>query len=67
MFIGKKKLGWYLEFTQTIDMVDNKFDEDDILVFYPDTQFEYNSILDKISNNKVIISIEKIHIGKLME
>jgi len=59
VFIGKKNLGWYLEFTQTIEMVENKFDEDDILVFYPETQFEYNSILDKITNNKVIISIAK--------
>lgn len=40
-------------------MVDNKFDEDDVLVFYPGTQFEYNSIIDKITNNKVIISITK--------
>ena len=59
VFIGKKNLGWYLEFTQTSELVDHKFDEDDILVFYPDTQFEYNSILDEISNNKVIISIAK--------
>ena len=59
VFIGKKKLGWHLEFTQTIELVDHKFDEDDILVFYPETEFEYNSILDKITNNKVIISIAK--------
>ena len=59
VFIGKKNLGWYLEFTQTSELVDHKFDEDDILVFYPETQFEYNSILDKITNNKVIISIAK--------
>jgi hypothetical protein len=59
VFIGKKNLGWHLEFTQTIELVDHKFDEDDILVFYPDTQFEYTSILDKITNNKVIISIAK--------
>ena len=44
VFIDNKNLGWYLEFTQTIELVDHKFDEDDILVFYPETQFEFNSI-----------------------
>lgn len=59
VFIGKKNLGWHLEFTQSIELLDHKFDEDDILVFYPETEFEYNNILDKITNNKVIISIAK--------
>jgi len=59
VFIGKKKIrmvSWI--YTDNWDGR-SQFDVDDILVFYPDTQFEYNSILDKITNNKVIISIAK--------
>ena len=59
VFIGKKDLDWHLEFTQTIDLVDHKFDEDDILVFYPETQFEYDGILTRINNKKVIMHIAK--------
>lgn len=53
VFVGKRGESWHLEFTQNEDLPISKFDEDDILVFYPETKSEYNKILENIKTFKV--------------
>jgi len=59
VFIGKSNLDWHLEFTQTNEPVDHKFDKDDILVFYPETQSEYDNLLARLNSKKIVQSIAK--------
>ncbi|WP_245856786.1 hypothetical protein [Lutibacter flavus] len=37
VFLGIKGMSWHLEFTKSNERADHKFDDDDILVFYPKT------------------------------
>lgn len=53
VFIGKADEDWYLEFTQNEEVPISKFDEDDILVFYPETESEFNKILENIKIFKI--------------
>ena len=36
IFIGKPQFDWHLEFTQSNEIVEFNYNEDDILVFYPE-------------------------------
>lgn len=53
VFIGKSELNWHLEFTQSTEKVTHAFDEDDLLVFYPEFSSEYSTILQKIENERI--------------
>lgn len=53
VFIGKSNLDWYFEFTQSNEIVNHCFDEDDIFVFYPNTLIEFNNIINNIAKNKI--------------
>ncbi|MFL9831789.1 VOC family protein [Flavobacterium sp. ST-87] len=53
IFIGKPNLDWHLEFTQSDDQVTHLFDEDDILVLYPETVLEYDTLIAKVSENNI--------------
>jgi hypothetical protein len=53
VFIGKQNLDWHLEFTQSNEIVEFKFNEDDILVFYPETLIEYDSLIKNININNI--------------
>lgn len=55
IFIGIKNADWHLEFTVSKDIPVHHFDEDDILVFYPKTQVEYDQIIDNIKKNDIKI------------
>lgn len=55
IFIGRTGLNWHLEFTKSNVVPDHVFDEDDILVFYPETKSEYQKILNKIECNGIKI------------
>ncbi len=57
IFIGKTNENWHLEFTKSDEIVHFNFGDEDVLVFYPNTRLEYESILDRI-NNSFIKSIE---------
>ena len=57
IFIGKTNENWHLEFTKSDEIVNFNFGEEDVLVFYPNTRLEYESILDRI-NNSFVKSIE---------
>lgn len=45
IFLGKKDQNWHLEFTENNECPTSKFDEDDLLVFYPTEISAYEKIL----------------------
>ena len=53
VFIGKTGLDWHFEFTQSETKADHKFDEDDIIVLYPDTIRKYNMLLESLLENDI--------------
>ncbi|WP_163400894.1 VOC family protein [Flavobacterium fluviatile] len=53
IFIGKPELDWHFEFTQSQTKANNKFDEDDIIVLYPDTIKKYNTLLKSLLENNI--------------
>ncbi|WP_348812461.1 VOC family protein [Flavobacterium maritimum] len=59
IFIGKPNLDWHFEFTKSNEKANHYFDEDDILVLYPETILEYENLLNKISANHVSLVISK--------
>ena len=59
VFIGKPNLDWHLEFTISQENPNHIFDEDDILVFYPKTRAELDSIMNKIRENNFEIRQSK--------
>ncbi|WP_445722758.1 VOC family protein [Flavobacterium sp.] len=48
VFIGKPNLDWHLEFTVSDDEIIHSFNEDDILVFYPETAEDYKLNIENI-------------------
>jgi hypothetical protein len=53
IFIGKPDENWHLEFTQSDEVANHSFDEDDLLVFYPNSKLEFEMIHDKLVANKI--------------
>lgn len=53
VFLGKADENWHLEFTQDGNVPESKSDDDDILVFYPETLEEFQKILANIEYHKV--------------
>lgn len=53
VFIGKPDSDWHFEFTQSKTKADHKFDEDDIIVIYPDTITKYNKLLESLLENDI--------------
>ncbi|MFN0188708.1 MAG: VOC family protein [Bacteroidia bacterium] len=53
VFLGKNNLNWHLEFTTTRDVVDHQFDEDNLLVFYPESENDYKEIIARIEKNNI--------------
>ena len=53
IFIGKENENWHLEFTKTDEVVLFNFNEDDILVFYPQDKIEYESVIYKIQSKNI--------------
>lgn len=53
IFLGKQNLEWHLEFTQSNEIVDFNFNEDDILVFYSETITEYDLLIENITKNNI--------------
>lgn len=47
VFIGKTNENWHLEFTKSDEIIHFNFGDEDVLVFYPNTSLEYESILKK--------------------
>lgn len=59
VFIGKPDENWHLEFTQSNEIVNHIFDEDDILVFYPNSKQKYDLILEHIEQQKIFLIVPK--------
>lgn len=59
VFLGKNDLDWHLEFTKSNEEANHKFDDDDILVFYPRTRDDYNNILENIKTYEIQIKHTK--------
>lgn len=55
VFIGKQNLDWHLEFTKSNEVIEFNFNEDDILVFYPETITEYKNLMNTILENNISI------------
>lgn len=53
IFIGKSTADWHLEFTKSTTPADHHFDEDDLLVFYPDNTEEFDQIIQRFTENQV--------------
>lgn len=54
IFIGKPNLDWHFEFTQSTDKANHHFDDSDIVVLYPETAPEYDTLVAKLSKNDII-------------
>lgn len=53
IFLGKPNLEWHLEFTKSSEVVVFNYNEDDILVFYPETKKDYESLIKNIQNQNI--------------
>lgn len=53
VFLGVKGQNWHLEFTQNGEKPLSEFDEDDALVFYPESNEDYHKILDNLKKFEV--------------
>jgi len=53
VFLGVPGSDWHLEFTQSTELVEHSFDEDDCLVFYPTTTIAFNAILSTIKEKQI--------------
>lgn len=59
LFLGKPGLNWHLEFTQNGDAPLHQADDDDALVFYPETMTEYQQIVDAIQKLGITTLVAK--------
>jgi hypothetical protein len=59
LFLGYKNAPWHLEFTKSNEPPHNSFDDDDILVFYVNTEIELTHIKKTITKNNIPLEIPK--------
>lgn len=59
IFLGKQNLDWHLEFTESDEIIEFNFNEDDILVFYPEILVEYDSLIENINKNNIAFIASK--------
>ncbi|TRW99076.1 VOC family protein [Flavobacterium gawalongense] len=55
VFIGKPKLDWHFEFTQSDAKANHTFDQDDVTVLYSKTISEHNQFIDRLVANNISI------------
>ncbi|WP_296145796.1 VOC family protein [uncultured Flavobacterium sp.] len=55
IFLGYENADWHLEFTTSEEKANHHFDEDDILVLYPESENKYDSLLEKLSKNNILL------------
>lgn len=53
IFIGKPQFDWHLEFTQSNEIVNFEFNEDDALVLYPEDISKYNDLINSIEKHNI--------------
>lgn len=59
LFLGHKNSDWHLEFTTSTDQPKSKFDEDDILVFYVNSEIELAIIKKTLTQRNIKLEIPK--------
>ena len=59
VFIGKKECDWHLEFTVSKSKPQHTFDEDDLFVFYTQSEKEYSQIFKNIQQNNISLNVAK--------
>ena len=53
VFIGKQEENWHLEFTQSDEIANHTFDDDDLLIFYPSSKLEFEWLQEKLKNHSI--------------
>lgn len=53
VFLGKQDENWHLEFTQSDEVANHTFDDDDLLVFYPNSKLEFELLKEKLEHHSV--------------
>lgn len=53
VFIGLPDAGWHLEFTVSDELPVHQPDEDDLLVFYPDTIEQYQQLISRFKKEQI--------------
>ncbi|HRG37393.1 MAG TPA: VOC family protein [Bacteroidia bacterium] len=59
LFLGFQDLNWHLEFTTSTEQPLHKFDEDDALVFYVNSEIEISEIKNRITKESIEIEEPK--------
>ncbi len=54
VFLGLPGAGWHLEFTTSNEQAEHSPDADDLLVFYPETQVEFDTILQQFDAHNIL-------------
>ena len=53
IFLGKQDENWHLEFTQSDEVANHTFDDDDLLVFYPNSKLEFELLKEKLEHHLI--------------
>ena len=53
VFLGKQDENWHLEFTQSDEIANHTFDDDDLLVFYPNSKLEFELLQEKLEHHSI--------------
>ena len=59
LFLGHKNSNWHLEFTTSTNKPNSKFDQDDILVFYLNSEIELAQIKKTIKQKNINLEVPK--------
>ena len=59
LFLGHKSFNWHLEFTTSAEKPKSQFDEDDILVFYVNSEIELAKIKKNIKLKNIKLEVPK--------
>ena len=59
LFLGHKNSDWHLEFTTSTEFPKSKFDEDDILVFYVNSEIELANIKKRLYQKNTPLEVPK--------
>ncbi len=59
LFLGHKNSNWHLEFTTSSEQPKSKFDEDDILVFYVNSEIELARVKKKLNQKNIPLEVPK--------
>ena len=53
IFLGKPNENWHLEFTKSDEVATHVFDDDDLLVFYPNSKLEFEVIMENVKQHAI--------------